>query len=319
MKMIHLIILTIGVCLFAGCGRDPSESKTAPTRAATPASAARPVQDLQTYSDGFICFSNSTFAFDVPRSWPPMAANVLTKLGREVENQNREQYRQLYGKSEGYDWGVDGLTGYAPQASVALVVFLLKVPPESKGAIEAAWDRSNQVIEYGKRSGILKEVHNHERAVVNGLPALKSDFEMGDGDRMLSVVIEAAPGRIVQANFNCPQDLYPKFQANAERIMQSIVVPATNDGLSELEGTLHVLMAEQSGALMKMLKTANGEYEVRVSSNTVFRGIEATDAGVRWQLGEQYRIRGKITARVPTAEFSGEWHYIDARIVELIK
>jgi Tol biopolymer transport system component len=211
------------------------------------ASEVRPGSLTAAPPTGFVRFTNTAFAFDRPVSWRAMRESEIAVFRQEYENQSREQFRLLYGRVEGYDWGVAPVSGYlSPDADISFIALVLKVPPESKGAIESAWERSRDVIEYGKRSGRLKNVLKHEKTEISHLPALESDFEMGDGSRMVGAAIEAAPGAIVQMHFICKPGAYTKHEKEIDQVMKRFTVfhagtaPSRGEASRSMETLLNV-------------------------------------------------------------------------------
>jgi len=92
------------------------------------------------------------------------------------------------------------------------------------------------------------------------------------------------------------------------------------------EGTTSALMGlggfDSSGTLSLNapaieLDTKSGRYQILTSDKTIYQGMKVSDAGVLWDLGKQFRVRGNLIP-APKGPHLGGVEFIDARVVEEI-
>jgi hypothetical protein len=176
-------------------------------------------------ADRYEQFSENVLSFEVPSTWRRMGRDELAVFRQQYEEQSKQLFQQYYGRTEGYEWGVPYICGFfAPRMEVTVVALVMKIPPQKKDYLDEAYARSDEIIKWGLRQGQVRQAFSNKKTEINGMPALTSDLEMGNGSRMIGYTFYFAdhPDRGMQVVMLCDPGTYPKYQAAFDTIIRSL-------------------------------------------------------------------------------------------------
>lgn len=102
----------------------------------------------------------------------------------------------------------------------------MKIPAQVKDYLQQMYARSKDVIKWGKSQGRLRQVFKNVLTNVNGVPALETDLEMGNGSRMAgySIYSEDYPDQAIQVTLLFDPDTYSMHSTERNRILGSIIL-----------------------------------------------------------------------------------------------
>ena len=186
-----------------------------------------PAQFEEKTSDGFRTVTDGIFSFSVPSSWRAMTDRELNVFKQQYEQQSSELFKQYHGRSEGYESGVPFIVGFfSPRQEVTFVLLVMKIPAQTKGYLQQMYVRSKDVIEWGKTQGRVRQSFRNELTNVNGVPALETDLEMGNGSRMAGYSIYSGdhPDEAIQVTLLFDPGTYSKHSTERSRILSSLQI-----------------------------------------------------------------------------------------------
>jgi len=176
-------------------------------------------------NDEFTTITDGIYSFSVPVSWREMTDHELGVFKHQYEQQSAELFEQYHERAEGYESGVRFIVGFfSPKQEVTFILLVMKIPSQTSGYLQQMYVRSKDVIEWGKAQGRVRKSFRNELTNVNGVPALETDLEMGDGSRMVgySIYSDDHPDETIQVTLLFIPGTYPKYSTERSRILGSL-------------------------------------------------------------------------------------------------
>jgi hypothetical protein len=108
----------------------------------------------------------------------------------------------------------------------------MNMPPQKQSYLDEMYDRSKDVVQYGIRRGIVRKLLENKKDFSHGVPALKTDLEMGDGKRMTGYSFYSAdhPNQVVYFVVRCKLEVCSKYDEDLAQVMNTLKIELNRRG-----------------------------------------------------------------------------------------
>jgi hypothetical protein len=180
-------------------------------------------------ASGLSEYAQSVFRFSYPAGWTEFTESEKRAFKQQFEAQSRDIFKAYHGRPEGYETLVPHIFGIrAPKEVITCIGVLMRIPAQAKDYIDTIYQRSNEVLDWGKREGRLKEVISNRKAKIGNVPALISELVWANGERHTGITFHFPDattygGSILIINKN---PLSEETQKQVKSIVDSLVLVA---------------------------------------------------------------------------------------------
>lgn len=135
-------------------------------------------------ASGVSKYAQSVFEFNYPSGWTEFTQSEKSQFKQQCEAQSRQMFQAYHGRPEGYEALVPHVFGIkAPRDAVTCVGALVRLPAQAKDYIDAMYQRSEEVFEWGKSQGKVKEIISNRKTKIGDVPVVISELLWANGDK----------------------------------------------------------------------------------------------------------------------------------------